>query len=103
VQELVRPHHRLPVREIDGCTFQHGLETSVLVGQRERIGITEVDVYAMIKIGGRKTYDLKRRLSGRTRRDRNVEAGHDGELCFGHLDHAQFTAPCVLSQAGSSP
>jgi hypothetical protein len=44
------------------------------------VGTTEVDVYAMIEIGGRKTYDLERCLGGRTRRDRNTEAWYDGEL-----------------------
>jgi hypothetical protein len=36
--------------------------------------------------GGRKTYDLERRLGRCARRDRNTEAWR-GELCFGHLDH----------------
>jgi hypothetical protein len=97
VQELVRPNDGLAVREIDGGSLQHGLETEVLVGQRERIGITEVDVHAMIEIGGRETYDLERRLGGRTRRDRNAEARYDGQLCFG------LPRSCCSSQLRRGP
>ena len=59
----------------------------VFVGQRECVGVAEVDVHAIIEIGGRKTYDLACRLGRGTRRDRNAEAGYDGQLCFGYLDH----------------